>query len=107
MSNARPPDGAPGTLAPGAPRPSDDGAGGGIGSRVSVESPSHSRGPRVASGNVNAATETSGSAGGQATESVELGGVTVATTGDAQAFDDGAGRLTVPRPTTGRRWLAS
>jgi HlyD family secretion protein len=51
-------------------------------------------------------TEKGGTAGGRATESAELGGITVAAPGAAQAFER-AGHVTVARPKTGRRWLAS
>ena len=101
MLNDQLPDGAPATLVPGAPRPPSDGAG--------AESPSDGRGARIAllvGHDVIATTENGGIAGRRATERVELGGVSVAPPGGAQVFD-GAGRITVARPKTGRRWLAS
>ena len=51
-------------------------------------------------------TEKDGTTSGRAAERVELGGVPVATPGDAQA-PDVAGHASVARPKAGRRWLAS
>ena len=53
-----------------------------------------------------ATTEKGETAGGRATESLEPGGVTVATSDGAHGFDR-AGRAIVGRPKTERRWLAS
>jgi hypothetical protein len=89
MPSAQPPDGAPETLVPGAPRSSRDGAGAASATRVAAESPNDGRGPRVASreGSDALATTEQETAGGRATESLEPGGVTVGTPGGAQELD--------------------